>query len=320
MIHTYEQTSVFIRGFDYQLGANRRTLADLEARQRIAGSIEILRSVGYEYNHTLGEEEDLVSLAAGSLSRSLARCSHPIALVFQHCYSDSVVSSAEIGNRDLASRSRYLQPAVMKKAGLDEVPYFCSFASGCAGFLFALTYALGLIKGSLGSSVICILADAAPADAAVDMVKEAILESDHSSAFLVDVHEGDYQILGINHYSTARASMPLLELVNKTVEMIEGLAAKLGIGLRKADVTIHYPNIFPKVWTLVTRQLRIPDVTHLMEGLAERAHCGGSDSVISLSNHCGGREGQIHLVVNYGAGLHLAVGLFRSASGSAFES
>jgi hypothetical protein len=89
--------------------------------------------------------------------------------------------------------------------------------------------------------------------------------------------------------------------------MIEELSRNLELDLTTSDVAIHYPNIFPDTWKMVTRYLRIAHVEHVSEGMADRAHCGATDSVITLGNHHRGSEGRIHIVVNYGLGLHLAV-------------
>jgi hypothetical protein len=89
--------------------------------------------------------------------------------------------------------------------------------------------------------------------------------------------------------------------------MIQELAANLALDLATGDVTVHYPNIFPETWKMVTRYLRNPRVEHLLDGMAERAHCMASDSVISLAKYHRGEEGRIHIAVNYGVGLHLAV-------------
>ncbi len=72
-------------------------------------------------------------------------------------------------------------------------------------------------------------------------------------------------------------------------------------------MAIHYPNIFPNTWKMVTRHLRLQRVEHVVDGMAERAHCMASDSVISLAKLHHGRGGRLHVVVNYGIGLHLGV-------------
>jgi hypothetical protein len=79
------------------------------------------------------------------------------------------------------------------------------------------------------------------------------------------------------------------------------------LDLAGSDVAIHYPNIFPDAWKMVTRYLRIPRIEHVMDEMPERAHCGATDSVISLAKLHRGQEGRIHIVVNYGVGLHLGV-------------
>ena len=135
----------------------------------------------------------------------------------------------------------------------------------------------------------------------------AVLGSDHSSAFVVGHGKRRYQLLAIDYYSTTRKLVPLVEIVKLTVKMMQRLATELGLDLVGADVAIHYPNIFPETWKMVTRYLRNPELEHLLDGMAERAHCGSSDSVISLAKSHRGQEGRIHIALNYGVGLHLAV-------------
>jgi len=91
------------------------------------------------------------------------------------------------------------------------------------------------------------------------------------------------------------------------VQMIQELATCLGLDLAGNDVAVHYPNIFPDTWRMVTRYLRIPRVEHVMDQMLERAHCGATDSVISLAKLHRGQRGRLHAVVNYGLGLHLGV-------------
>ncbi|PYK74009.1 MAG: hypothetical protein DME42_05445 [Verrucomicrobia bacterium] len=93
--------------------------------------------------------------------------------------------------------------------------------------------------------------------------------------------------------------------------MLQNLATELGLDLAGSDVVIHYPNIFPDTWKMVTRYLRLPKVEHVMDEISERAHCGATDSVISLSKWHRGEHGRLHVVVNYGVGLHLGVCILR---------
>ena len=89
--------------------------------------------------------------------------------------------------------------------------------------------------------------------------------------------------------------------------MIQALATELRLDLAGSEVAIHYPNIFPEPWKMVTRYLRIPRVEHVMDQMSERAHCGATDGVISLGKLHRGQRGRLHIVVNYGVGLHLGV-------------
>jgi hypothetical protein len=56
---------------------------------------------------------------------------------------------------------------------------------------------------------------------------------------------------------------------------------------------------------MVTQYLRVPKAIHVLDGLPERAHCKSSDSVISLGNAHGAGASRVHIVLNFGAGIHL---------------
>ena len=104
---------------------------------------------------------------------------------------------------------------------------------------------------------------------------------------------------------------PLVEIVKLTVQMVRNLIKALGVDRDSGDLIVHYPNIFPNAWDMVSKYLKIPRASHVMEGFADRAHCLSSDSIISLAaRHCG-QSGRLHVVVNFGSGLHLGVGIFR---------
>src|SRR5205814_9116160 len=121
-------------------------------------------------------------------------------------------------------------------------------------------------------------------------------------------------LLGVNYYSTTRTAVPFVEIVKLTVQLVQELAISLDLNLTDSDVAIHYPNIFPDTWKMVTRYLRIPTVEHVLDAMCDRAHCMATDSVISLAKYHRGQEGRIHIVVNYGIGLNLAVGVLRETS------
>lgn len=307
MMLVYRHAPIFVHTFHHQLGSVRRGLDELKAEKLLAGTVETLSATGYRYCFGLGEGETLLTLATMPLSETLKRAPQPRALVFQHCHAESAVLPCDPDDTIGASRNHYFAAAIMQKLEIDHLPYFCSFASGCAGFLSLLVAAAGLFSNSDDGATVCVMADSRPAGVPFDLLRERILGSDHSSAFVVGREKGSYQLLGISYYSTARKLVPFVELVKRTVEMIQALASKLGMDLVRSDVVVHYPNIFPDTWKMVTRYLRIPTVEHIMDEMAERAHCGATDSVISLRKLHRGRPGRVHVVVNYGVGLHLGV-------------
>jgi hypothetical protein len=310
MILRYSDRPIYFGEFNYKLGAIRWDLETLKARDLLAGEVEPLRGLGYRYCLGLGQDETLLNLARTPLTRTL-NGTNPNAVVAQHCLTESAVLPYNANDTSVETRNRYFTAALMRELRLDHVPYFCSFASGCAGFLSLASVAAGLFSSPEVQTALCFMADARPPHVTFDMQRERILGSDHSSAFLAASRPLSYLLLGINYYSTARALVPFFEIVKRTVQMVQELGSSIGLDLSHEDVVIHYPNIFPETWKLVTRYLRLPRLTAVMDQMAERAHCGATDSIISLAKMHRNQAGRIHLVVNYGIGLHLAVGILR---------
>lgn len=303
----YQDAPIFVSGFRHKLPGLRRDLEQLQSERLLAGSVETLRQIGYRFSFGLAPQETLLSLAADPVSATLAECRNVSSAIFQHCYAESAVLPWNSDERDVGAHCRYFAGALLKELGMIELPYFCSFASGCAGFVFLCIAAAGILSSSTDGEIVCAMADSMPHGVTYDLSRERILGSAQSSAFAVGRSERGYQLLGAAIYSSTRSLVPLLELVKRTVQMISSLIKALGLTIDGNDVAIHYPNMFPDAWKMVTRHLRLSDEQHVLRGMAERAHCFGSDSVISLAELHGSREGRVHVVVNYGLGLHLGI-------------
>ena len=317
MIVLYRDKPIFIYCFNHQLGSVERDLTQLQAEKLLLGSVEALSAIGYCHNFGVGRNESLLSLAMNPVSRALQGVREPRGFVFQHCYAESAVLHYDVNETDIASRNRYFPAELMRELKLDHLPYFCSFASGCAGFVSLLGLAGGFLSCSSDERpAICVMADCMPPGVPYDMLQERILGSDHSSAFAVGREQRGYQLLGINYYSTTRIKVPFVEIVKRTVQMIQELAADLGLDLAESNSAVHYPNIFPETWAMVTRYLRNPQTEHVLDGMSDRAHCMATDSVISLAKLHRGERGRIHVVVNYGIGLHLGICILRETDAS----
>jgi hypothetical protein len=313
MMISYGDSPIYIGALHYRLGAIRRDLETLEAKGLLSGHIEPLRKFGYRYCFGLAEDETLLSLAKVPLSLTLQNVT-PRALIAQHCQAESAVLPRDPDDNTIAGRNRYFAAALMRELQIDDVPYFCSFTSGCAGFVSLLTLAGGLLPSADERPAVCFMADSRPDGAPFDMQRERILGSDHSSSFLVSSQPQKYQLLGINYYSTARLLVPLVEVIQRTVRMIQDLAGRLNLDLAESDVVVHYPNVFPETWDRVTRQLRLRRIEPVQDEIGERAHCGATDSVISLAKLHQNKAGRLHVVINYGIGLHLAVCILKEHS------
>jgi hypothetical protein len=99
--------------------------------------------------------------------------------------------------------------------------------------------------------------------------------------------------------------------------MIRDLAKELDLGLLGNNLIVHYPNIFPEAWRMVTHYLRIGVDQHALDGLPDRAHCLSSDSVITLGKLHQSLRDRLHVVVNFGSGLHLGVCILKEVSNNA---
>src|SRR5438067_535434 len=145
VILRYRNAPIYLGHFAYELGSVRWDLETLKARDLLAGEVETLRELGYQYCLGLGRDETLLSLARAPLSRTL-KGSQPHAVVAQHCLVESAVLTFNPTDRSVEARNRYFTAALMRELQLDHVPYFCSFASGCAGFLSLVCVAAGLFS------------------------------------------------------------------------------------------------------------------------------------------------------------------------------
>jgi hypothetical protein len=301
----YTEREIYLWGLCHELGTVRRSLAELKQEGLICNEADALAKQGYAENFSIGPGQSLQSLAAGPFERLLAQCPSPRALVFHHSYPDSACLPGEQAEAGFMSRVHYFPPSLMQQFKLDHVPYLVSFGSGCTGLLSMLMTAAGLCDKTSASPVICLTADVRPQGTTFDAMREKILTSDCSSGFLVGREKRGYRLLGISYYSTTRQIVPLVEIVKRVVQMIRELAREAGIDLSANRVVLHYPNIFSTAWDMVTQYLQVPRERHVLQGLAERAHCLSSDSMISLAGRHGAGAGTLHIVVNFGSGLHL---------------
>ncbi|MGO9245972.1 MAG: hypothetical protein ACLP0A_07145 [Verrucomicrobiia bacterium] len=307
MIVSYRTPGVFLWGLTQKLGSVRRDLSELKASNLIGNPVEELAKNGYRFNRGAGKTEDLLSLAAGPFSSLLKSCANPSALVVHHSYGENASLGRESEDQDLMSRATYFPVLLLRQFDVDHVPYFGSFASGCSGFLSLITTGAGLLGSIEDAPVMCLTADVRPKGMWFDARREKILTSDAASGFLMGREKRGFQVLGVNQYSTGRRLVPLVEIVKRTVHMTRELADRVGAGGQLGEAVLHYPNIFPQAWDMVSGYLKVSPERHILDQLAERAHCLSSDSVISLGKLHSGAEGRLHVVVNFGSGIHLGI-------------
>jgi hypothetical protein len=271
-----------------------------------------LAKLGYECNFGIAPDESLLSLASGPFQSLLKQCPKPQAAVFHHSYAASaslpIIDAKNVG---FMSHAQYFPAALLRTLDLDHIPYLASFSTGCVGFFTLILTAAGLCVFSRPDPVICMTADIKPAGTTYDTQREKILSSDCCSGFLIGYDQGGYQVLGISYYSTERSVLSLVEVVKRAVQMLQDLTHALMIDYSKNDIVFHFPNIFPGAWQMVIDRLLFANNRPALDDLAKRAHCLSSDPIITLAKWHRGQTGRLHFVVNFGSGLHLAVGIFK---------
>lgn len=312
-----QHPELFLHCPRYRLGNHLSTLADLQDAALLSNPPEVLEQLGYRQIHRMTGTTPLMDLTAPLLQELLKQTTAPVGLVVHHCFGTNATEPWQEANPSLMERASYLPAALLRRVGVDHLPYFGSFATGCTGLLSLILTARGLLAGqsSLGD-VICLTTDVVPPGAHYDAAKERFLVSDVCSGFLVSQQRRGLRVAGISTYSSSRTSIPSVEIVKRTVEMATELLQSCGIDLTNGKVWFHYPNLFLPAWEMVRRYLRYPAANHVVEGIGERGHCLTSDGVITLANRTLGPGSAWHCVVGFGSGLHLGLCLFENVSGS----
>jgi hypothetical protein len=308
---SYTNREIYLWGLSHTLGSLRRDLAQLKSEQLICNEPAALAAMGYLHNHSAAPGESQMTIASGTFTRLLEKEPNPAALVFHHSYPDSTFLPGDGSESGFMSRVHYFASGLMEQFKMDHVPYLVSFGSGCTGMLSMLLTAAGISGGNQTRPVLCLTADTKPPGTTYDALREKILSTDCSSGFLVGSEKRGYRVLGITYYSTTRKVVPLVEIVKRSVQMIRELAKEVDADLTSGNVVIHYPNIFTTAWDMVTNYLQLPKESHIVDGLAERAHCLSSDSMISLAKFHSAKEGRLHIVLNFGSGIHLGACILR---------
>jgi hypothetical protein len=316
MVLIYRNSDIFIRDINCRLGSRQWTLEELNAAQMLSNVPADLARAGYATNFLLGEGETLGSLAGSALSATLAKCPSPKALIFHHTCGENMLVPRNPGDRDLMAWPQYFPAALMRQLKIDHVPYVGSFATGCAGFLSLMITGAGLLIPSKADSVVCLTGDTVPPGATCDAKKEKFMMSDSSSAFVMERSGGDYQLLGINYYSITRQVISVVEITKRIVQLARELLKELALDMSDGNAYIHYPNLFAPMWDMVSKYLGAPRERQVLEDMSERGHCLSSDSPFTLSKPRPGGPGTMHVVINYGAGLHMGVAVFKQTKSS----
>jgi hypothetical protein len=307
LLFDFSRENLYISAFAHVLGALQNNLEDLARDGLLASSVASLEQIGYRYNRSAEPGTKLVDFAAGVFKKLFEECGSPDALVVHHSYSVNTYDPFPAGSRELLARAKYFPSSLLRHFQLDHVPYWGSYTSGCTGFMSLLAVGSGMLRATAVNNVTCLTADLKPPHTTFDGVQEKLLTSDAASGFVVSRRRGAYQVLAIGQYSSSREIVPWLEVVKRAVQMTRQLCGLIGISCDGASILCHYPNMFVDAWQLVSYMLKVPKENQIIDGMAERAHCLSSDSVISLDKYKGSNPGRVHAVYSFGSGLHLAI-------------
>ncbi len=134
----------------------------------------------------------------------------------------------------------------MRELQLDHVPYFCSFASGCAGFMSVLIAAAGLFRSPDERAGNLRDGRRMPPGVPYNMLRERILDPITAPLF------GS----GVSTWLSIARDQLLLHDANcvsirrdRETNCADdtGACHCLGLDLAGSDVAVHYPNIFPEL-------------------------------------------------------------------------
>jgi hypothetical protein len=310
LLFDFSGQNIYVSDFAYRLGPIQRTLEELQEQNLVASPLEWLHKVGYRCNRSVPEGTNLVEFTGEVFSQLLKRCPRPDALIVHHSYAENTSIAPPPASRELLARANYFPVNLLRHFGMDDVPYWGSYSSGCTGFMSLLVLAASALRAKQTENVICLTADLKPAGATYDSERERLLTSDAVSGFMVGRDRRGYQLIAVGQYSSSRSLIPLVEVVKRCVLMTRALLELAGFSPDGAAIFCHYPNMFTEGWRMVSHFLRIAPDNPLSDEIAERAHCLSSDAIIPLER--AKREpGQLHAIYSFGSGLHLAVAILR---------
>lgn len=311
LLFDLSREDLFLSGPAHVLGSLSLTLEELAREELLASSVESLRKVGYRSNLSAPSGTSMLEFTSGLFQNLLGKSDGVGALVVHHSYAVNTSDTVAPNSQELLARASYFPASLLRQAQLDHIPYWGSYTSGCTGLMSLLTLASTILRAPAVESVVCLTADLKPPGATFDSVKERLLTSDAASGFIASRQASGYKVIGVGQYSSSRQLIPLVEVVKRAVDMTGQLCEMAHIKRDGNAMLCHYPNMFVEAWRMVSHFLKVPPENHLVDGLAERAHCLSSDAVISLEKAGGRQPGRMHAVYSFGSGLHLAVAVLR---------
>ncbi len=311
LLFDLSREDLFVSSPVHVLGSVSLGLEELAREELLASSVESLRKVGYRCNRSAPSGTGMLEFTSGLFQNLVEKSNGVGALLVHHSYAVNTSDTVDSASRELLARASYFPASLLRQAQLDHIPYWGSYTSGCTGFMSLLTLASTILRAPAVKSVICLTADLKPPDATFDSVRERLLTSDAASGFIASRQVGGYKVMGVGQYSSSRQLIPLVEVVKRAVEMTGQLCEMAHIKRDGNAMLCHYPNMFVEAWRMVSHFLKVPPENHLVDGLAERAHCLSSDAIISLERVGGKQPGRMHAVYSFGSGLHLAVAVLQ---------
>lgn len=311
LLFDFSGQDLYVSASAHTLGPISNTLEELAQKQLLASPMDSLREVGYRSNRSADPDSNVLDFTSGLFRELIEKSQNPSALVVHHSYSANTSDAIAPENRELLARASYFPASLLRRFELDHIPYWGSYSSGCTGFMSLLTLASAIFRAASVESVICLTADLKPAGSTFDSVRERLLTSDAASGFVASRDRKGYQVLGVGQYSSSRQLIPLVEVVKRAVQMTRQLCDLAKISCDGNAMLCHYPNMFVEAWRMVSHFMKVPEENHIVDGLAERAHCLSSDAIISIEKFSGTGPGRMHAVYSFGSGLHLAVAILK---------
>ena len=295
--HTSRAMNAYLSHPVFELGSDRRTLADAAAGNLLWSDAGVLAEAGFEIHHRAAERQsayDLALACARKLSQALEGEGRSLKSTHVLLYATCLPVNANCGRWEDFSSSGdvkhlldYPASHLQSDLGMDDAIVIGLEQQACTSMLGAIRLAALFLAGEPSmSQAMCLTADRFPRGARYEQAYNFI--SDGAGAVLVSREPTGFRVLAchqITNGAMARASDD--ETVgfyfSYTQKLLEETLAKAGMGV--ADLAyIVAQNTNRKAWQILAALLKFDYERVLMPTIGSVGHVISGDNIVNLAH------------------------------------